>query len=379
MKKKLLILMTALTLLLAGTRKNDAGNGSEPAADPLNGTYIIQGNPISLTAGRSEQALVPGSATRQITTVHGAPVYGNLDGKGGIDAALALVHDPGGSGTFLYVGAALMVNACYQGTAAALVGDRVALQDIHIHNGVIAVSYKDRRQGEPMSASPFINRTRYFVLEGKGLEEIPGPAAGDEMLGGWVTIGHEVRSFTPCFQDQALWLQGRSPALADIMEAYGKSLPDPMPYTPLFMILSGKVMATVADGFGADYQGSFRASRLVHSFAQGNCKSDLIFLEAPLPGARVQAPLKIRGQARGTWFFEGDFPVDLTDARGQVIARGFASAKGPWMTERFVPFQASIPFAPQSKGSSGTLILKKDNPTGNPALDDAIKIPVFFK
>ena len=100
---------------------------------------------------------------------------------------------------------------------------------------------------------------------------------------------------------------------------------------------------------------------------------------SPRPGAAVSPPLKIRGQARGTWFFEGDSPVILKDARGRIMARGYVTARGPWMTREFVPFEGSLTFKIPVRGGRGTLVFKKDNPTDRPELDDEMELPVQFK
>jgi hypothetical protein len=163
------------------------------------------------------------------------------------------------------------------------------------------------------------------------------------------------------------------------MTAYRKALPAPVPYTPLFMTLAGKTTKPPADGFGADYDASFSATQLVHVFPQGNCKSDLIYIYSPLPGSRVTSPLIIRGYARGNWFFEGDFPVVLKDANGTFIVHGYATAKSPWMTEMFVPFESVMNFKSPAFGSKGALVLQKDNPTGKPEFDNALEIPVLIK
>jgi hypothetical protein len=102
-------------------------------------------------------------------------------------------------------------------------------------------------------------------------------------------------------------------------------------------------------------------------------------VDSPLPSSRVSSPLKIRGYARGKWFFEGDFPVILADANGELIAQGYATAKTAWMTKMFVPFESVIKFKPPGSGSKGTLVLKKDNPTDRQKFDNALEIPVFFK
>ncbi len=49
--------------------------------------------------------------------------------------------------------------------------------------------------------------------------------------------------------------------------------------------------------------------------------SDLINVSAPLANAKVTSPLLVKGQARGTWFFEASFPVKLIDAKGVTLAQ----------------------------------------------------------
>ncbi len=80
----------------------DAGSKSrEITSDsPLGATYRIEKREVHLIDGKAEVAAAPGSATTIKTSVFGQPVFGDLDGDGDEDAALFLVHKPGGSGTF---------------------------------------------------------------------------------------------------------------------------------------------------------------------------------------------------------------------------------------------------------------------------------------
>ena len=50
-------------------------------------------------------------------------------------------------------------------------------------------------------------------------------------------------------------------------------------------------------------------------------KTDLIRLDNPRPNQVLKSPLVIRGEARGTWFFEAVFPIVLTDWDGRIIAQ----------------------------------------------------------
>ena len=109
-------------------------------------------------------------------------------------------------------------------------------------------------------------------------------------------------------------------------------------------------------------------------------KADLIRLTTPRPNQAITSPLTITGEARGTWYFEASFPVVLTDWDGRIIAQGIATAQGEWMTAEFVPFVAILAFTVDKSAYSnkGTLILRKDNPSGLPEHDDALEVPVIL-
>ncbi|MCC6563442.1 hypothetical protein IT087_00950 [Candidatus Uhrbacteria bacterium] len=94
-------------------------------------------------------------------------------------------------------------------------------------------------------------------------------------------------------------------------------------------------------------------------------------------GDTVTSPLIIAGEAR-LWYFEGTFPVKLVDQKGMALVESYASADGDWMTEEWVPFTAELVFAPPAPGTTGKLILAKDNPSGLPENDDRVEIPVKF-
>lgn len=111
----------------------------------------------------------------------------------------------------------------------------------------------------------------------------------------------------------------------------------------------------------------------------GNALShaDLIIASSPMPGDTVTSPLTLSGEARGTWYFEASFPVEVQDADGNVIGSGHAEAQGDWMTTSFVPFTATVSFTTPAT-ETGTLVLRKDNPSGLPANDDELTIPIVF-
>lgn len=110
---------------------------------------------------------------------------------------------------------------------------------------------------------------------------------------------------------------------------------------------------------------------------------DLIVLDSPLPGAVISSPLTLTGKARESWYFEASFPVEITDWDGRIIAQGHAEAQGDWMTTEYVPFTAvlafTVPASSASVSHTGSLILHNDNPSGDPARERALTVPIVFK
>lgn len=108
-------------------------------------------------------------------------------------------------------------------------------------------------------------------------------------------------------------------------------------------------------------------------------KGVLITLDDLPSGASLSSPVTITGEVPGSWSFEASFPVVLVDWDGRIIAEGPAQLTGDWMTEELVPFTVTLEFDPPTDNHNGALILRTDNPSGLPANDDAVEIPVIFE
>jgi hypothetical protein len=113
-----------------------------------------------------------------------------------------------------------------------------------------------------------------------------------------------------------------------------------------------------------------------------NTMKDKIIVSSPKFNQEIASPVSVSGQARGDWFFEGTFPVEVYDSNGKLLGLGPATfmpknASDTWMTDNFVDFKGKIKFS-EPATTSGYVLFKKDNPSGNPAMDESLRLDVKF-
>lgn len=107
-------------------------------------------------------------------------------------------------------------------------------------------------------------------------------------------------------------------------------------------------------------------------------KGDMVKVNI-VENSTVNSPLNLLGEIRGSWSFEGSFPIKLVDSNENMIARGIGTLQGDWMTEKFVPFVAQITFSADKSIKNGYIVISKDNPSDLDENNDFVKIPVKFK
>jgi heat shock protein HslJ len=138
--------------------------------------YEIEGSQVLLVKGVSEVEAAPGSATKIVTRYFGNEAFGDLNGDGKEDVAFVLTQNPGGSGTFFYIVAALRTDSGYTGLNAVLLGDRVAPQSTSIDNGMVVANYADRKPGEDFTTQPSVGVTKTLQVKDGRLTEVIMPS-----------------------------------------------------------------------------------------------------------------------------------------------------------------------------------------------------------
>jgi hypothetical protein len=174
-RRALFLIMISSAILLSACGPQAASirqDSSVLAQALLNLAYPIEAagsGTAQLTDGLFEEPAVPGSAA--VTRIQLSPVqaFGDINGDGVEDAAVTLVVDSGGSGTFTYLAMVLNQDGKPQALPAVFLGDRIAVQSLNVQPGQVIVDLLTRAADEPMSAEPTAAETLIFNLSGDQL------------------------------------------------------------------------------------------------------------------------------------------------------------------------------------------------------------------
>ncbi len=116
---------------------------------------------------------------------------------------------------------------------------------------------------------------------------------------------------------------------------------------------------------------------IVENVLENTKKDSEIIVYYPKPNDIVTSPLIVKGKAKGTWYFEGEFPITLYYGVGDSFVDVNAFALGEWMTEDYVDFEVIINF-PEPQDNDGLLDLRKNNPSDIEEQNDSLRIPLRF-
>lgn len=107
----------------------------------------------------------------------------------------------------------------------------------------------------------------------------------------------------------------------------------------------------------------------------------MISIATPKVNSSVSSPISLAGQAKGGWYFEASAPVKVINKSGQTLGEGHIQATGDWMTPEFVPFTGSVSYTLPSGATSteGFVVFMNDNPSGDPARELTVRVPVVLR
>ena len=125
-----------------------------------------------LNNGIYREKRTPESATELVITLLDVYAFGDLNGDGINDAAVVLVADPGGSGTFLHLAVVFEENEMPRHVATEFLGDRVKVKSVSIKAGEIAVEMIKHDPNDPMCC-PTLGVAQKYALQGDALVQLP--------------------------------------------------------------------------------------------------------------------------------------------------------------------------------------------------------------
>jgi len=148
-----LILAVITVIVLIGIYIFINKNTHTNTFDPRNAEFSLEGEPVKLVDGETDQV-----------KYIGLDGQGDLNADGIDDYVFWINYNPGGSGTFYYTVAALSSNNTYSLTDALFVGDRISPKSTTIidNTGTFEIEYLDRKSDEPMAATPTVLNKKTF-------------------------------------------------------------------------------------------------------------------------------------------------------------------------------------------------------------------------
>ncbi len=173
MNKKIIFVVAFIILIIGAwylLTNNSSVEEKVVVSNPMNATYIIDGEPYTLVDGNSEVESAPGSSSKTITKYFGNEVSVDLNNDGREDSVFLLTQSTSGTGTFFYVASAINKETGWEGSNALLLGDRIAPQTTELstnpsHSNVIVVNYLDRKENESMTEIPSVGKSIWLKFD----------------------------------------------------------------------------------------------------------------------------------------------------------------------------------------------------------------------
>ncbi len=131
-------------------------------------TEFAAGKPVRLAGGVWHEQVTLDSAPGITVALADLAAFGDLDHDGETDAAVVLAVNTGGSGTFHYLAALLNREGKPLFADAILLGDRVRVKGVWIHDALVIVEMTAHGSQDPFCC-PTQELTRTYRLKGTAL------------------------------------------------------------------------------------------------------------------------------------------------------------------------------------------------------------------
>jgi heat shock protein HslJ len=165
-----------------------------------------------LADGEYRKPIVEGSATELVIRLMDVAL-GDLDGDGVSDAAVVLVTDPGGSGTFFELAAVVNRDGSPEHVTSISLGDRAQIEALSVEAGQVVVEMITHGPDDPMCC-PTQQVVQTYTLQ------------GDELI----LVSSEIVSAEPAGDPAITGIEWQWSGLVETMPAAQSVVPDPENY-----------------------------------------------------------------------------------------------------------------------------------------------------
>lgn len=225
----------------------------------------------------------------------------------------------------------------------------------------------DNIDEKPVAFDVNRNESLAFFLENNqvwGYFIVPSPPPASWSSHGFMFVQAAVNDFeTKCFDSKTgkeLEMSECNPLTGDSVARYGEVVEEDL-----------QILKRILESF---------RFRDINDGQQSSAGDDAggINVTTPQPGSVITSPLKIKGEAKGSWFFEALLEIELRKD-GNTLASTTGKAKGNWMTSDFVEFSAKLNFPEVNEPGNAELLFRSSNPSGKKELEKLFKVPVVIE
>jgi uncharacterized membrane protein len=279
---------------------------------------ILEG-PVMLSGGRFEgEPFAPGSASRPVVMlVPAVMATGDLVGDASDEAVVALAHNAGGSGVFMYLAVMRDERGNPDNIATISLGDRARITALAIDDGNLVADLVEHGPNDPMCCPTQAVRREWRFDDG---EPVPVGSASEKRVArfrGHLVWGHESRSFTQCDSGREGWVINES---GDELAAVYEELTN-APYQPMFVEVRGEWVGAPAEGIGSGFEEALRITELLRAENEGfGCRMDLAGLQFVASGNEPSWRLRIREDGMSMRLMESPDEIVFPAPEKQVQA-----------------------------------------------------------
>jgi heat shock protein HslJ len=161
----------------------------------------IYDEPVTLANGQYKgEPFVESDASKPTITLILPAAFGDLNGDRVDDAAVLLVENSGGSGSFVFLSAVLNNKDGLENVATTLLGDRVVCETVDIVDGQMVLELTSHAEDDPMCCPSVKTRTTYALANGKitvvrtelltESDVTRETTVPDQLLGSWLWLAY---------------------------------------------------------------------------------------------------------------------------------------------------------------------------------------------